>query len=340
MNVNSTLLPDKQEKEKHNAALSSVLAAIFLTSMKLVVGIMTGSLGILSEAAHSGLDLVAAAVTFFAVRLAGRPADSEHTYGHGKIENLSALFETLLLLITCGWIVSEAIRRLFFHSVVVEVSFWSFLIMFVSILVDFTRSNLLSRVAKKYNSQALEADALHFSTDIWSSSVVIAGLTLVWLSRRTNLPWLAQADAVAAIGVAGIVVYVSLQLGRRAIGNLIDEISPDMVKRITRAAQIPGVLEVRDVRARQSGPETFVDLAICVSKEATFEQAHSLAAKVESAVQKVAPQSVVMVHMDPISDEPSAEKPVAPRRRRERKNKPRWVQDPGEKKFHPPLHSK
>src|SRR5512135_2943975 len=144
------------DREKRSAALTSVVAAVFLTGMKIVVGILTGSLGILSEAAHSGLDLVAAAVTLFAVRVSGRPADPEHTYGHGKIENLSALFETVLLLVTCVWIIYEAINRLFFHEQAVDPSFWAFAIMITSIVVDYTRSRVLYRAAKKYDSQALE----------------------------------------------------------------------------------------------------------------------------------------------------------------------------------------
>ena len=152
--------------EKRKAALSSVIAAIFLTGIKLVVGLMTGSLGILSEAAHSGLDLVAAGMTYFAVKIADKPADREHTYGHGKFENLSALFETLLLFITCGWIIYEALQRIFFHEVHIDVNFWSFAVVITAIVVDYSRSRILFKAARKYNSQALEADALHFSTDI------------------------------------------------------------------------------------------------------------------------------------------------------------------------------
>jgi cation diffusion facilitator family transporter len=181
------------EREKRMAALNSVVAAIFLTGMKIVVGLLTGSLGILSEAAHSGLDLVAAAVTFFAVRLSSRAPDKRHTYGYGKVENLSALFETLLLLLTCVWIIYEAIRRLFFEEVEVEASIWAFIIMAISIVVDISRSRMLYRTARKYGSQALEADALHFSTDIWSSSVVIGGLFLVSLSEWLEVSWLPWA---------------------------------------------------------------------------------------------------------------------------------------------------
>ena len=153
-------------REKRIVAATSVVAAIFLTGAKLVVGLLTGSLGILAEAAHSALDLAAAIITYFAVRVSDRPADESHLYGHGKVENLSALFETLLLLVTCVWIVYEALHRLFWVTIEVNPSLWAFLIMGVSIGIDFTRSRALSRVAKKYKSQALEADALHFSTDI------------------------------------------------------------------------------------------------------------------------------------------------------------------------------
>jgi cation diffusion facilitator family transporter len=288
------------DREKHWVALSSVLAAIFLTGMKLVVGLMTGSLGILSEAAHSGLDLAAAAVTLFAVRISGRPADREHTYGHGKVENLSALFETVLLLVTCVWIIYEAVQRLFFKEVVVEASIWAFVVMGVSIVIDFSRSRALARVAKKYDSQALEADALHFSTDIWSSSVVIGGLALVRGADWLGLPWLAKADALAAMGVAGIVVYVSAQLGRRTIAALLDAVPASVRDQIVRAVKVKGVLDVTRVRVRRSGPEAFADVTLTVSRDVPLEQAHAIAADAEAAVRRILPGADVVVHVDPV----------------------------------------
>jgi len=228
------------QREKHLVALSSVLAAILLTGMKVVVGALTGSIGILAEAAHSALDLVAAAVTLFAVRASGRPADREHAYGHGKVENLSALFETALLLATCAWIAREAVLRLFFRSAHVEVNAWSFAIMVVSIAVDVSRSRALRRAAVKYGSQALEADALHFATDVWSSSVVIGGLACVVLSERLSLPWLAQADSVAALGVAGISAWVSVRLGKKSVDDLLDAAPPGLAEVVTRAALVTG----------------------------------------------------------------------------------------------------
>src|SRR5664280_741040 len=198
-------------KDKRTAALSSVVAAVGWTSFKLIVGVLTNSLGILAEAAHSGLDLVAALTTYFAVRLSDKPADQEHPFGHGKIENLSALFETVLLLVTSGWIIYKAIQRLFFHpNIIPETSIWSFLVMGGSIVVDYTRSRILYKAARKYKSQALEADALHFSTDIWSSSVVILGLIGLTIARYVpGLDWMHKADSVAALIVALIVIFIS-----------------------------------------------------------------------------------------------------------------------------------
>src|SRR5215472_14441259 len=196
----------EKQAEKQSVALNSILAAVAITGLKVVVGVTTGSLGILSEAAHSGLDLVAAAITYFSVRVSDRPPDANHQYGHGKVENFSAFIETALLLATCIWIVYEAVKRLFFHSVEIEPSVWAFVVMGMSIITDVWRSRRLQRVAEKYDSQALLADALHFSTDIWSSSVVILGLLLVLAGRDYNISWLAKADPIAALFVACIVV--------------------------------------------------------------------------------------------------------------------------------------
>src|SRR5207302_247686 len=177
-------------REKRAVALNSMLAAMLITGLKLVVGLATASLGILSEAAHSGLDLIAAAVTLFSVRVSDLPADADHQYGHGKVENFSAFIETGLLLLTCAWIIFEAIRRIFYHHIEIEPSLAAFAVLFLSMAVDFWRSRALGKIAVKYDSQALEADALHFSTDIWSSGVVVLGLVLVELGRRYGVSWL------------------------------------------------------------------------------------------------------------------------------------------------------
>lgn len=310
-------------REMRLVALSSVLAAVLLVSLKLVVGWLSQSLGILSEAAHSGLDLLAAAITFFAVRAAIRPADVDHQYGHGKIENLSALAETLLLFITCGWIIYEAINRLFFTKVAVEANIWTFLVMAISIVVDFSRSRALYRVARKYNSQALEADALHFSTDIWSSSVVIVGLALVWISDNTGLtPLLNQlkyigpefyllseelsfgvlhyADSVAALIVACIVIFVSYRLGRRAVDALLDRAPRGVSERIQKVVcEIEGVEDCTRVRVRPSGPGYFVDIIISIDQSDSLKKAHDISLNVEKSVKKILPNSDIVIHTDP-----------------------------------------
>jgi cation diffusion facilitator family transporter len=288
-------------REKQSAALSSLVAAIGLTAFKLVVGLTTGSLGILAEAAHSGLDLIAAAMTFVAVRISGRPADRSHLYGHGKVENLSALAETLLLLGTCAWIVWEATRRLLYHRIEVEVNVWSFIVMATSIVIDVSRSRMLSRAAEKYNSQALEADALHFKTDIWSSGVVILGLICVkasdWLPELAALK---QADAVAALGVSMVVVWVSWQLGRRTVDALVDRAPEGMEARIHAAVEaIPGVRDCHAIRMRYSGPVLFIDLHVLVDGNQTLHAAHALTETIEGVIQRMVPAADVTVHPEP-----------------------------------------
>jgi cation diffusion facilitator family transporter len=281
-------------------ALKSVLAAMLLTTIKIVVGVATGSLGILSEAAHSGLDLVAAAVTYISVRLSDRPADPQHPFGHGKIEHLSAFIETALLLITCVWIIFEAGRRLFFREVHVDPSMWAFGVMLISITVDTFRSRALFRVAKKYNSQALEADALHFSTDIYSSSVVILGLILVYVAEQKNIAWLRNADPVAALGVAGIVIYISMRLGKRTVDALVDAAPAGTSARIAEAvSSIPGVLDQERIRVRQSGGRLFVDLRLTLESNIPLEHAQSVIDVVESQIHEVFPNADVVVHASP-----------------------------------------
>jgi cation diffusion facilitator family transporter len=294
-------LPQYGEQEKRLVALSSVLAAVGLTAFKAIVGLSTASLGILAEAAHSGLDLAAALMTLLAVRISGKPADRSHLYGHGKVENLSALFETILLLGTCAWILYEAIHRLIFHEVSIEVNVWSFLVMGTSIVVDISRSRTLSRVARKFQSQALEADALHFGTDIWSSAVVILGLVCVKVGQWIpSLDFFHHADAVAAIGVALIVVYVSGRLALRIVQALLDVAPSGLERKIIKMVEsLPGVANCHSVRVRYSGPQLFVDIHVLIDGNQSLKNAHSLTEEIETAIQKLAPRADVTVHPEP-----------------------------------------
>jgi len=284
-------------EEKRAVAGNSMLAAAAITLLKIGVGITTGSLGILSEAAHSGLDLVAAVVTFLSVRVSDKPADADHQFGHGKIENFSAFIETGLLLLTCLWITYEAIKRLFFKNVDIEPTVWAFLVLLASIAVDLWRSRALGKVAEKYDSQALEADALHFSTDVWSSSVVILGLVLVEAGRNYGIPALRDADPIAALIVAGIVVHVSWRLARRTIDALLDAAPAGVRNRIIEAVRkVDGVLEVDRARIRRAGNRYFADLSVGLARTVTFQHSEHVTDAVTEAVHRVLPDADVTVH--------------------------------------------
>jgi cation diffusion facilitator family transporter len=292
------------DNEKQRIARNSVFAAIFITSLKLVVGLETNSLGLLSEAAHSGLDFLAALMTYFAVRLSDRPPDREHTYGHGKVENLSAFAETLLLIITCGWIIYEGTQRLLYRESHVESSIWSFVVIVIAIGVDISRSRALKRVAKKYNSQALEADALHFSSDVWSSLVVFSGLVFVAI----GYVWV---DAVAAILVALLVLFVSYRLGRRTIDALMDRVPEGLYEQVLDTLrQVEGVEEVRSIRLRPSGAKVFVDTTIAVRRTTPFQEAHAIMDNIERAVHARHKEIDIVVHAEPAesNDETIADK--------------------------------
>ena len=280
--------------DKRSVAFLSVLAAVFLTGMKLAVGLLTNSLGILSEAAHSGLDLVAALMTLFAVKISDKPADESHHYGHGKVEGFSAFFEVILLMVTCGYIIYEAVERIIGKSAHVEVNIYSFAVMAISIVVDISRSRSLSRVAKKYKSQALEADALHFSSDIWSSAVVIAGLVAY------KFFGLVLADSIAALAVAVLVIVVSIRLGIRTINVLLDKAPPGMRQSIEEAvAQLPGAERLDSLRIRTSGEKTFVDMRLTLTRDLSFTEAHRIASLAEKKISQIIPGADVIVHADP-----------------------------------------
>jgi len=281
------------EKEKKSVALLSVVGAFFLTIFKLVVGLLTGSLGILSEALHSTLDFIAAIITYFSVRISDKPADENHHYGHGKIENLSALIETVLLLVTCVWIIYEATHRLVTGKTLIEVNAWSYIVVVTSIIIDFSRSRALSRVAKKYNSQALEADALHFSTDIWSSAVVLVGLICAHFG-------LFVADSIAALVVAMIVIYISYRLGKRSIEVLLDKVPSGTFGKVELVLQtIPEITRFHNLRIRASGPYTFVDVNIHVQPSLTIEEAHEISHKVEAEIRKIITRCEIHIHEEP-----------------------------------------
>jgi cation diffusion facilitator family transporter len=286
-------------QEKKGAALLSVGSATLLLCLKTFLVWRTSSLGILSEALHSGLDLVAAVITFLSVRVSDQPADSRHPYGHGKFENFSAFLETGLLVVTALYIIYEAFSRLFFHSVHIQPSLTAILILCVALAIDLTRARALNKVARKHISEALEADALHFSTDVWSTVVVILGIALVWVGNTWNLPWLVYADSFAALAVAGVILWLSSQLGRRTVDALLDAVPEGLQNEIINAiSRMDGVLHVERVRVRRAGNRHFVDATVSVPRAANLEQVHALSDAIERRVSEIVPSDVV-VHTEP-----------------------------------------
>lgn len=290
--------------DKQNAALSSVFAAVFLTSMKIVVAIFTGSLGILSEALHSTLDLFAAVITFFAVKFSDKPADSKHHFGHGKIESFSALIETVLLFITCGWIIYEAVDKLVFGNSRELIGIqWGVLIMIVSIIVDASRVRVLKKVAKEHGSQALEADALHFSSDIWSSFIVIVGLVCVWAGDYFNIPILKYADPIAAMGVALLVIRVSIKLGKETIDVLLDTAPKGMKEIIEKeVSEIKGILQIAEIRIRPSGAVQYININVGIEPNQSHRLVHTIVHEIREKISGKIPRSDIMVSTFPVDD--------------------------------------
>lgn len=282
--------------EKEQVALSSVAASAALTIAKAVVGLSTGSLAILSEAGHSLIDFGATVMTYVAVRVSGKPADEQHNYGHGKVEAVSSLAETGLLFVLSAVVIWEAAQRLLApadHQV--KATFWAFAIIVISIIVDFIRSRALSRAASRTASQALEADALHFSSDLWSSLAVLVGLACV----RIGFWW---ADSVAALAVAVLVCIAGWRLGRRTVDTLLDvapEGAASMIQVI--AAKVPGVVKVESVRARAVGEKTFIDLTVGVNRTLPLERVSALKENVVEALRDKMPGAEPTVTTDPVA---------------------------------------
>jgi cation diffusion facilitator family transporter len=284
------------QQEKEQVALTSITASAGLTIAKALVGFATGSLAILSEAGHSLIDLGATVMTYVAVRISGKPADEEHQYGHGKVEAVSALAETALLFLLSGVVIWEAVKRLIEHEPhVVIANVWAFGVILVSIVVDFMRSRALSHTARKTSSHALEADALHFSSDLWASLAVLVGLVGI----HFGLQW---ADSAAALVVAVLVCVAGWRLGRRTIDMLTDVAPPGATAKITGVAgKVQGVVAVERVRARAVGETTFIDLTVAVSRTLPLDRVTAIKGAVEAALRGQMPGAQATVTIDPVA---------------------------------------
>lgn len=303
MSTNSSVAAS--HREKRQVALTSLLAAIVLTAAKLVVGVASGSLGILSEAAHSALDLLAAGITYLSIRAADAPADEVHPFGHGKVENLSAFIQIGFLFVTSGWIIVEALNRLFLRETPVQLSAAAFAVLVAAILIEVLRSRALFRAGRKYQSQALEANALHFSMDAYGTGGVLLGLALLYAAKHGYPTWLRHADAIAALGVAGLTLYVGFRLGNESIRVLLDAAPSGVSERISTAVRrIPGVLRHDRTRVRQSGGKLFVDLRIILESNIPFEHADSVVSAVQAKIHQLYPTADVVVDAAPRTPAP------------------------------------
>ena len=286
--------------EKRRVALHSMLAAAAMTLLKLAAGVVSGSLGVLSDAAHSALDLAGAALTFFSVRVSDKPADENHTYGHGKIENISSLAEAGLMVISCAWIIWEAIQRILNRNVELHHSLWPVLVLLTSIAVDWWRSRQLRTVAEKTGSPALATDAFHFASDIWATLAVLVGLGASWLGTLRDVPWLRHADPAAAIVVSVMILRITFRLTRETVGVLMDQISADTRREIiNQVERVPGVLAVEQARVRRAGAAHFADLTIALPRHFTFEHTGELVREATEAVNRTLPNADVVIHTVP-----------------------------------------
>ncbi len=290
---------------KRAAALSSVLAAFGITLLKLITGVLTGSLGMLGEAAHSGIDLVAAFVTLLTVRVSDLPADDEHNYGHGKLENISAGIEILLMGGSAIWVGYEAVARIVHRrQLTLHFSIWPFVVLLLSIVVDITRSRTLRRVAREQRSEALEADAAHFGTDIWSALAVLIGLLASYVGQRRHIALLELSDPIAALLVTAVIIYVTVQLARRTLDSLLDATPPEVRaqlrgKLVHEIEAIPDVLKAERIRLRRSGSDYFVDLTLSLPRNLTFQRSEQVTSAATTAVQEHLPGADVVIHTVP-----------------------------------------
>jgi cation diffusion facilitator family transporter len=289
-------------RRKTRAALISVISNTALVLMKLAAGLMMGSVSVISEAAHSAVDLMAAAIAFFSVRASGRPADEGHPFGHGKIENISGTVEALLIFLAAVWIIYEALEKLRFPRPL-EAAGWGVAVMLVSVATNIAVSRMLFRVGKETDSLALQADAWHLRTDVYTSAGVMAGLALIMLGERlfpgTDLNWI---DPVAAIAVALLIVKAAYDLTVKSARDLLDVPLPADEETWIRdliAERRPTIRGYHYLRTRKAGPDRFIEFHIQVDSRMTVEESHRLAQDLSRAIKAHLPHTTVTIHIEP-----------------------------------------
>jgi cation diffusion facilitator family transporter len=293
-----------QQARKQRAALSSMGITLLLVLGKLTVALLSGSLGLLSDALHSGMDLIGTIVSFAAVRVGDRPPDANHPYGHAKAESLAALFAVFLLAMTALGICYEAYRKAFVVTEIPEISAWSMGVPVLAMVIDWNRARALARVARATGSQALAADAANFASDLWSSAVVLAGLGLIWVGEQVGWPahWLSGIDAASGALVAVVIFHVAWGLAGRTIDSLMDAVPRHLVPALqTAAARTAGVVATTNARLHYVGDQAYADVVVNVPRGLSLEESEAISEDVIHEVRQVVPQADVVVHTHPVA---------------------------------------
>lgn len=283
-------------QRKIKVALQSLYAALIITFIKILAAYFSGSLAVLSEVFNSGIDIFVCLVTIISIKYSSRPPDEDHNYGHEKVENFSALFQVFILFITSAYIIYEAINRLFGNrDVEIKVNIWIIAALLISMAIDYYRAKALKKIATETKSNALEADALHFSSDILSSSVVIIGLILVYLNISK------VADTIAALVVTVIIIYLGYKLSKKSIDGLMDRVPAGLYEKIRyETLLIKGVEDIMNCRIRSSGSKIYIDMTILISRLVPFSKAHDIMDSVEKKINELIDNADVVIHSEPV----------------------------------------
>ncbi|HQJ09770.1 MAG TPA: cation diffusion facilitator family transporter [Deltaproteobacteria bacterium] len=290
------------DREKIVVARLSVISNSLLIAAKLSIGLMMGSVSIISEAAHSGVDLLAAIIAFVSVRKSGKPADREHPFGHGKIENISGSVEAVLILLAAGWIIYEAVRRLIDPRPIDAVG-WGVGVMLFSCFVNILVSRRLFRVGEKTDSVALKADAWHLMTDVYTSAGVMAGLFIIWIAE-TAMPgrhfhWI---DPLAAIAVAILIMHAAWRLTVQSAGDLLDAHLPSGERTIIQgliASKYPDVHGYHKLKTRKAGSIRFIEFHMLVEPGMSVEESHRITDDIARMISERLPNATVTIHVEP-----------------------------------------
>lgn len=303
-------------REKSAVAWLSVISNSVLVVLKCAIGLIIGSVAVISEGIHSAVDLVAALIALFAVKKSGKPADEDHPYGHGKVENISGTVEAILIFFAAGWIIYEAVNKLM-HPAPLRAAGWGVAVMLLSTVANLFVSQRLFRVGRKTESPALLADAWHLRTDVFTSAGVLGGLLFIclgrWLHPGVDLQWL---DPVAAIAVALLIFKAAYDLTIEAGRDLLDAKLPETEEQLIRdhlAEFFPTIGEIHRFRTRKSGQTRFVEFHMRVDGEMTVNQAHQLSHRIANAIQEHFPGTSVSIHVEPAKEPaPGNASPASP----------------------------